>query len=321
MSSPRVEPVRLVLARVISHLTRTVPDLDEDAAHAALADAVAVKGKALRELDACLTAHPDALRVGTSDCPPSLVRLAHVLQHAGHPVQPPKCSACGRSPDYLRAAPGGRLCSRCASRTSRIECARCGREGRVAARRADGVICYTCYGKDSLVTEVCGKCGRSALPVARLPDGASLCRNCYVRPVRTCIDCGQLRPTKILVEAVRSVSPATSVTARAGVAVAATGCDRSPGVPLAIALTCVKAATRVERRPARCVAGSASALGLAVARWSATAACPARVACVRGAGGCGRSTPNGPSGRSAPAAMSTSATTRQPACAATRSSR
>jgi hypothetical protein len=183
---------------VIRHLTRTVPDLDEEAAHAALADAAAVKGKALRELDACLTAHPDALIVGTSDCPPSLVRLA-LLQRAGHRVQPPKCDACGRSPEHLRAALGGRLCSRCASRTSRIVCARCGLEGRVAARRAEGVICYTCYGKDPLVTEVCGKCGRSALPVARLPDGASLCRNCYTRPVRTCIDCGQLRPTKIIV--------------------------------------------------------------------------------------------------------------------------
>ncbi len=121
--------MQLVLARVVGHLARTLSEVDEDAAHVALVDAATVKGKALWELDACLTAHPDALIVGTSDCPPSLVRLAHVLQRAGHPVQPPKCSACGRSPDYLRAAPGGRLCSRCASRTSRIVRARCGRGG------------------------------------------------------------------------------------------------------------------------------------------------------------------------------------------------
>jgi ribosomal protein L40E len=196
----REERPDIVLARVVAHLAATVPDLGKDEARRALIKAQAETGKALWELAAYLAARPEALTIGVSDCPVAFVRLAHVLLEDGHAVSPPVCAVCGRAESYLRAAAGGRLCSRCNSRRSRIRCARCGQDGRVAARRPEGVICYRCYSNDPLVTEKCTRCGHQRLPVKRLPDGGPLCRNCYTRPARVCAACGALAPVKATID-------------------------------------------------------------------------------------------------------------------------
>jgi integrase len=196
----RDERPEVILARLVAHLAAAVPGLGLDEAQAALAKAQADTRKGLRELDAFFAVRPAALTVGVSDCPVAFVRLAQVLLEDRHAVSPPVCAACGRAESYLRAAPGGRLCSRCSSRRSRIRCARCGQDGRVAARRPEGVICYRCYGNDPLVVEECTGCGHQRLAATRLPDGRPLCRNCYSRPARVCSVCGAVAPVKATLE-------------------------------------------------------------------------------------------------------------------------
>lgn len=196
----RGERPEVVLARLVAHLVAAVPGLDEDGARTALAKAQADTRKGLRELDAYFAVRPDSLTVGVSDCPAAFVRVAQVLLEDGHGISPPVCAACGRAQSYLRAAPGGRLCSRCSSRRSRIRCVRCGQDGRVAARRPEGVICYRCYGNDPLVVKECTACGHQRLAAMRLPDGRFLCRNCYTRPARVCSVCGAVAPVKAIRE-------------------------------------------------------------------------------------------------------------------------
>jgi hypothetical protein len=196
----RAERPEIVLARLVAHLAAVVPGLSKDAARAALVKAQAETRKGLRELDAYFAVRPEALTVGVSDCPAALVRLAQVLLKAGHAVSLPVCAACGRAESFLRATSGGRRCSRCNSRRSRIRCARCGQDGRVAARRPEGVICYRCYSNDPLVVEECAGCGHQRLAVKRLADGGPLCRNCYTRPARVCSVCGAVALVKATLE-------------------------------------------------------------------------------------------------------------------------
>src|SRR5262245_49523013 len=155
--TPRREPGQQVLARVTGRLAGDVRGLGPDAALAAITKADGQHPKALRQLDAYLAAHRDALNSGSPDCPASFVRLTHTLAEMGYPVALPQCAECGRSPRHLRSSPGGRLCARCwAGKSSRRTCDRCGKLGRVAARRADGLICYRCYQSDPAVLEPCG---------------------------------------------------------------------------------------------------------------------------------------------------------------------
>jgi hypothetical protein len=195
--TPRREPSQQVLTRVTERLAADVRGLGRDAALAAIIMAEAHHPKALRQLDAYLATHRNALSSGSPDCPVSFVRLAHALAETGYVVTLPQCAGCGRSPRYLRRSPGGRLCARCwAAKSSWRTCDRCGKLGRVAARRAEGIICYRCYESDPAVREPCGRCGGAKRPVQRLGDGTPLCENCYDRPRQVCSSCGQTRPGK-----------------------------------------------------------------------------------------------------------------------------
>lgn len=191
------EPSEQVLARVVKRLAAGVPGLGPDAARAAVMKAEAHYRKALRELDTYLLAHPGALSSGSSDCPAGFVRLAHSLADMGYVVTLPRCAECGRSPRHLRSSPGGRRCARCwAAESAWRTCDRCGKPGRIAARRDEGVICYRCYQSDPSILEPCGSCGRAKRPVQRLGDGTPLCENCYDRPQEICSSCGQRRSVK-----------------------------------------------------------------------------------------------------------------------------
>ena len=56
----------------------------------------------LEELAGHMAAHPGALTSGDTHCPPVLLRLAHVLHDAGHPVVRPGCARCGKISRDLR---------------------------------------------------------------------------------------------------------------------------------------------------------------------------------------------------------------------------
>jgi hypothetical protein len=194
----RREPAGDVLARVADCLASVLPGVSTEEAYSLLGKAGAQTRQGLRILDEFLAATPDALTVGVSDCPAAFIRLSHVLLDAGHDVSPPVCADCGRPECYLRASPGGRLCSRCSARKAAVLCARCGSTGRPAARKAEGVICYACYARDPEAMDTCATCGRLRRPVVRRDDGTALCVGCWQRPERECGKCGAIRPVKAI---------------------------------------------------------------------------------------------------------------------------
>ena len=155
-------------ARVAASLAACVPELDGHAAHGILTAASADRGRSLRELEDCLREHFDALAVTPARYPLALVLIAHALIEAGHQaVTAPACAGCGTATtDLRRLTAAGRVCSACAARRSRGECARCGQVRRINARRPEGGICSACYARDEQVLEDCSGCDRRR-PAAR----------------------------------------------------------------------------------------------------------------------------------------------------------
>jgi hypothetical protein len=189
--------MEVATAAAVGQLTSALPSLDPQEAEAALVTTVPipVRGAArfLEGLADHMSAHPDALTSGSSLCPPVLLRLAEVLHDAGHAVVRPGCAYCGKVRSDLRQLrPEGRLCATCDARSRQTTCARCGRENvRIAARRPEGRICYTCYHSDPEIFEECAECGQSRAPAVRREDGRAVCRSCWKRPMHTCVSCGK----------------------------------------------------------------------------------------------------------------------------------
>lgn len=196
----RAERRRTVRTTVVTTLTRTVPGLSEEDISVLLETAGITKGKSLGQLADHLAEHPNALTSGDPQCPLSLIRLTHALHEAGHSaVVRPGCADCGKvTVDLARNGPGGRLCQMCWVRANHGTCARCGATStRIAARRAEGGICYPCYRTDADVVEECGRCRRVRMPVARLSDGTPLCLGCWTPPTHRCRICGEQRPAAV----------------------------------------------------------------------------------------------------------------------------
>jgi hypothetical protein len=81
-------------ARVDGALAATLPGLNAEAVSAALQQARADRGNALRELDEHLAACPDALTSGDPRCPAVIIRLAQALAAAGHRNASAQASHC-----------------------------------------------------------------------------------------------------------------------------------------------------------------------------------------------------------------------------------
>ena len=180
---------------VVAAATAVAPDLPDDGIAAVLQAARVASGRPLGELARHLADHPDALTTGDPRCPPALIRLTHVLHDGGHTrvVRPP-CANCGKITLRLNAAgAAGRMCGPCATQHNQRTCARCGRTARIAARRADGGICFACYNTDPDVVEPCGQCDKLRRPTTRRSDGSPLCATCWSPPTHTCIGCGQTK--------------------------------------------------------------------------------------------------------------------------------
>jgi ribosomal protein L40E len=191
----------------VDQVRTALPAIGDGEATALLEAAVpiTVKGPArfLEELAAHMASHPDALTSGSSLCPPVLLRLAHALDEAGHPVIRPGCAYCGRiAADLRQLREEGRICSTCDSRSRKDgTCGRCGAAGvQIVARRPDGGICHRCYRRDPEVVEECRKCGQVRNPAVRLPDGGALCHECWERPQHTCVSCGKTAPAALLAD-------------------------------------------------------------------------------------------------------------------------
>lgn len=196
----RAEHRETLRRAVLTVLSTTLPELTDAEIGAVLQTARASTGIALKQLADHLASHPDALVSGEPRCPTVVIRLTHTLHEAGHTVVVrPGCGGCGSLTRALpRFGPEGRLCQMCAVRASLDTCARCGRAGtRIAARRAEGRICFACYRVDAEVVEDCGRCGRRRMPVTRLADGKPLCLGCWTQPRHRCDLCGQHAPAKV----------------------------------------------------------------------------------------------------------------------------
>ncbi|MGH3780201.1 MAG: hypothetical protein ACRDRO_06100 [Pseudonocardiaceae bacterium] len=191
----RDERRRHVQQTVVAAVIKVAPELSDGETAALLETAGVASGKSMGQMANHLADHPDALTTGDPRCPLSLVRLAYALHEGGHTaVVRPACAGCGKITVKLnQTSDAGRTCGTCAARNSKRTCARCGRTARIAARRADGGICFACYNTDPGVVEPCGQCGRVARPTTRLPDGSPLCATCWSPPTHTCIGCGQVK--------------------------------------------------------------------------------------------------------------------------------
>jgi hypothetical protein len=187
-----------VRARLIARLREVAgPAMTAQDAQVIFEQARAWASPRARELDDHLAENPDALTVPSPHCPASLVRVLRQMEAAGHgqAVTQPGCAVCGRTSGPLRrTTPAGRCCNWCADRDMRRPCARCGQDGRIAARREEGPICHRCYLTDPLVLEECGRCGHRRNPAARREDGMALCKSCAPRAERQCARCGNVRP-------------------------------------------------------------------------------------------------------------------------------
>ncbi len=151
---------------VTAYLLAAVPGLNGDGASGVLQRAGAAGTGSLRQIAAHLARHPDPLRTHRQDIPPGLIRLAWRLHADGHDwVIAPRCAGCGKITAALNSlSPAGRICVTCKARARRTECARCGRTAAPAARRPDGLICATCYDREPSRIKPCGQCGQPAQP-------------------------------------------------------------------------------------------------------------------------------------------------------------
>jgi hypothetical protein len=189
-------------ARLIEAVRKVAgPGMTPDSAQALLEKARAWTSRGAQALDRYLTQHPTALGDPPPDCPMALNRLSHLVATAGYSVTVLACVLCGRSDRPLECrTPEGRCCSWCHFRTKRRQCAWCGQEAVVAARRPEGVICRRCYNTDADRAEECAICRRLRIPKGRRADGAPLCEPCAPKVTRQCIRCGNHGHTAVVTE-------------------------------------------------------------------------------------------------------------------------
>ncbi|MDN5750584.1 MAG: hypothetical protein L0H64_19085, partial [Pseudonocardia sp.] len=197
--------IEQVRSNLVAHLQDVVGDaLTAQAAQALLEQAQAWSPRAARALDEHVIDNPAAFTTGSPRCPPALPRLLRLLHSAGHGgrVVLIGCAVCGRTDRVLRRmAPTGRCCAWCLVRTRLRPCGRCGRDGHLIARRAEGPICQRCYTREPAFKQECAGCGHSRPARVRRADGGALCWACAPTPEHDCVRCGNRRPAKAITDA------------------------------------------------------------------------------------------------------------------------
>lgn len=195
MSDPhqaRRAPRQVVRDRAAEHIVAAIGRIDIAAARQFVEQAAG--RPSLRQLEAYLASHPDALTSGSSDAPAPVQRLAVLLAEAKHAgIVVPRCIRCGEPRSFPHIVDGGRVCDTCYRHFRRTSCSRCGKDRPMASRDDQGrPLCGSCTPRR---VENCGQCGRLLRVAARQADGAALCPNCYRTPEYTCCRCGQVAPT------------------------------------------------------------------------------------------------------------------------------
>lgn len=202
---PNRAAIEQVRSNLIEHLQGVASEvMTAQAARVLLEQARAWSPHAARTLEAHIIGHPAAFTSGSPRCPPALPRLLQLLHAAGHGgvVVLIGCALCGRTDGVLRrTAPAGRCCSWCLARTRLRRCARCGRDGHLIARRAEGSICQRCYTGEPAFKQECAGCGRSRRVSVRRGDGGALCWACAPLPEHDCVRCGHRRQAKAITDA------------------------------------------------------------------------------------------------------------------------
>ncbi|MEV4657371.1 hypothetical protein [Micromonospora sp. NPDC049301] len=188
-------PAAAARARIVAVLS-TLPGLDDTQALQVLTDVNAHRHVALRQVDAYLSSHPDALTTAPPDAPVGLFRLLRRLEAAGIPVQVPVCASCRQRRSNLpeRDAAGQRICLGCAADARRKTCSRCGELNRIAMIDEAGAVCDRCYARDSARYEPCASCGRDRRVDHRRADGSAVWNACHRKPLHRCSDCGTPAP-------------------------------------------------------------------------------------------------------------------------------
>jgi hypothetical protein len=187
------------LEAVVGLLTATVSDLTAERAAEMVTQAAGCGTHTLAALQWHLRDHPDALSSGSSEAPPTVLRLIGLLADAGcDDVVVPRCVDCRQIDRSHRPlgtpVGGGRVCRPCARR--RMErCTRCARNAIVWRRTPSGPVCERCWRADPDTTATCSLCGQRG-PVGGhydRRDGISICRRCYGQSKPRCAFCGERR--------------------------------------------------------------------------------------------------------------------------------
>lgn len=184
------EPRPVVLEKAAGHVAAAIGSVTLAAARE-FVDGAAGR-PSLRQLEAHLACHPDALTSGASDAPVPVQRLAASLAAAGHPhVVLPCCVRCGKPKLLRHIVDDGRACDSCHRRCA--PCSHCGKYRPIhACDDQQQPLCGSCTPRK---VEPCGSCGRELRVVTRSADGAALCPNCYRTPARVCCRCGHTEQT------------------------------------------------------------------------------------------------------------------------------
>lgn len=186
------------LEAVVGLLTDMVSDLTAEQATEMVTQA-AGGSHTLAALQWHLRDRPDALFSGSSEAPPTVLRLIGLLSNAGcDGVVVPRCVDCGQVDRGHRPlgtpVDGGRVCRPCARH--RMEpCTRCARTAIVWRRTSGGPVCERCWRTDPDTTATCSLCGQRG-PVGGhydRRDGISICKRCYGQSNPRCIFCGDRR--------------------------------------------------------------------------------------------------------------------------------
>ncbi len=124
----------------------------------------------------------------------TLILLGALVSNGVSGVVSPQCPFCARTVALKYRRGDARCCRQCYDAPRAAPCARCGRQGAVAGRTADGEpLCSTCDRRDPINHEACGKCGRLA-QARRDEAGQPVCKRCWREPMATCSVCGDYKP-------------------------------------------------------------------------------------------------------------------------------
>lgn len=117
--------------------------------------------------------------------------LCHTCYHRTREKE--ACCGCGRLTVPVGRTAEGAWCQTCTNRRRAEPCSRCGRTGRVAARRDGAPVCSRCWQAERRVPQPCSRCGRVLKATKNTAEGR-VCYTCHraTLPREPCCQCGKV---------------------------------------------------------------------------------------------------------------------------------